>query len=115
MSDKKWSTFAQLLIAIGVISSLRYIILSFLSGVFLQDIFGIVYSIVGLVIYWGIYKLKKWAMTGLNILLPLNILLNLISLFNKTKPTLNCSIGIVFSVLMLIYFNLDKRIKELFS
>jgi len=115
MPNKKWPVFAQLLIAIGVISSLRYIILSFLNGVFLQDIFGILYSIVGLVIYWSIYKLKKWALIGLNILLSFNIFLNLISFLNRSRPTLNCSIGIIFSVLMLIYFNFDKRIKKLFS
>lgn len=115
MSKKKWPVFAQLLIAIGVISSLRYIILSFLNGVFLQDIFGILYSIVGIVIYWSIYKLKKWALIGLNILLSLNIVINLMSLLNKSRPTLNCAIGIVFSVFMLIYFNFDKRIKEFFS
>lgn len=114
MNSKKWPGLAQLMIAIGVISSLRYIILSILSGMLLQDTFGLLYSIAGLVIFWSVYKLKSWAVVGLNIFLSVTIVLNLISFLNAMRPPLSCAIGIVFSVLMLAYFN-SKKIKELFN
>jgi hypothetical protein len=109
MEDKKWPVLGQVLIALGVIGSLMSIVRGFST----QDILGGILGIAALVIYWSVYKFKKWALTGLTILLSLTILLNLVGLFRGT-PILICIMGIVISAVVLMYFN-SAKIKELFQ
>ena len=109
MEDKKWPVLAQVLIALGVIGSLMSVVRGFST----QDILGAILGIAALIIYWSVYKFKKWALTGLTILLSLTILLNLVSLFRGT-PILICLMGIGISALVLIYFN-SAKVKELFQ
>lgn len=109
MDVKKWPVLAQVLIALGCIGSL----MSIVRGLSQQDIVLIIFGIAGLVIYWSVYKIKNWALIGLNIFLSLNILLNLINFFSKGGMTLSI-FAVGFSMLLLGYFN-SPKVKELFK
>lgn len=100
MDTKKWPILAQVLIASGIFGSIAGV----LKGLLGNDIVGLILGIAGIVIFWSFYKFKKWALTGINILLSLNILLNLITLFSTTGGMIYF-VGICYSVLVLVYFN----------
>jgi len=59
MEQKRWPVLAQVLIALGVIGSMMSIVRGFST----QDILGGVLGIAALIIYWNVYKFKKWALT----------------------------------------------------
>ena len=107
MENKKWPVLGQILIGLGVIGGLMNIVL----GLSHKNILVIIVGIVGLVIYWNLYKFKKWALIGLNILLSLSIALTLVNI-GKT-PNLILFVAIIYPALVLIYFN-SAKIKELF-
>ncbi len=107
MDTKKWPVLGQILIGLGVIGGLMNIAL----GLSQKNILVIIAGIVGLVIYWGVYKLKKWALIGLNILLSLSIALTLVNIGKMS--TLILLVAIIYPALVLIYFN-SAKIKELF-
>lgn len=109
MDTKKWPIIAQILIALGVIGSLRSIV----GGLSQSDTLGVISGIVGLLIYWNVYKIKSWALIGLSILLSLNILLSLINIFKGESLPISL-IVVGFSALVLIYFN-SAKIKTLFG
>lgn len=108
MENKKWPILAQILIGLGVIGSL----LNFIQGITQRYILGIIFGILGIVIYWSVYKLKKWALIGLNILLSLNIIFTLF--YIKIAPISISLIVIIITVLIIVYFN-SAKIKQLFS
>jgi predicted membrane channel-forming protein YqfA (hemolysin III family) len=118
--SKKWPVLAQLIIAIGVLNGIGYLAIATLYGLekgfkgytyyFLTFLLGIA----GIIIYWNFYKLKKWAITGLNIYLSISIVLFMLSFFSKAPDVLMSSFGIVFLVSVLIYFN-SKKIRNLFA
>jgi len=107
MDNKKWPVLAQILIGLGVIGGLMNII----GGLYQKNIIMVIAGIAGLVIYWNVYKFKKWALIGLNILLSLSIALTLISI--GKMPNLILFVAIIYPALVLIYFN-SAKIKELF-
>ncbi len=106
MDTKKWPILAQILIGLGVISGLMNIA----GGLWQKNILMIIAGMVGLVVYWNLYKFKEWALIGVNILLSLSILLALVNL--GKMPTLVLLFGIGYPALLLIYFN-STKIKEL--
>ena len=106
MDTKKWPVLGQILIGLGVIGG----IMNIASGLWQKNTIMIIASIVVLVIYWNIYKFKKWALIGLNIVLCLSIALTLVNI--GKMPTLILFFAICFPVLLLIYFN-STKIKEL--
>jgi len=108
MENKKWPVLAQILIGLGVIGALMNIT----NGLSQQNILQMTLGIAGLIIYWSIYRFKKWALIGFNILLPYSILSFLLANIGRI-PTLNLLIAISIPVFILIYFNLAK-IRELF-
>ena len=59
MEQKRLPVLAQVLIALGVIGSMMSIVRGFST----QDILGGVLGIAALIIYWNVYKFKKWALT----------------------------------------------------
>ena len=107
MDTKKWPVLGQILIGLGVIGGLMNIVL----GLSQKNTLMIIAGIVGLVIYWNVYKFKKWALIGLNILLSLSIALTLVNI--GKMPNLILFVAIIYPALVLIYFNSEK-IKELF-
>ncbi len=109
MGTKKWPIIAQVLIALGVIGSLRNIV----GGLSQPDTLGVISGIIGLLIYWNVYKIKSWALAGLNILLSLNIFLSLTNIFKGGLLPISL-IVVGFSVLVLIYFN-STKIRTLFG
>ncbi len=106
VDTKKWPILAQILIGLGVISGLMNIA----GGLWQKNILMIIAGMVGLVVYWNLYKFKEWALIGVNILLSLSILLALVNL--GKMPTLVLLFGIGYPALLLIYFN-STKIKEL--
>lgn len=107
MDTKKWPVLGQILIALGVIGGLMNIAL----GLSQKNILMIIAGIVGLVIYWNLYKFEKWALIGLNILLSLSIAFTLVNI--GKMPTLILLVAIIYPLLLIIYFN-SVKIKELF-
>jgi len=117
VDTKKWPLLAQFLIGLGVVGGLMNIG----SGLAQKNIISIVFGLIGLVIYWNFYKFKNWALIGLNILLVLNIIVSL-SGFLFLKPPYNnvnnrvllllCLITLIYSGLLLVYFN-SRKIKGL--
>jgi len=107
VDTKKWPVLAQILIGLGVIGGLMNII----GGLYQKNIIMVIAGIAGFVIYWNVYKFKKWALIGLNILLSLSIALTLVNI--GRMPILILLVAIGISALVLIYFN-SARIKELF-
>ena len=108
METKKWPVLAQILIALGCIGGLMGIARGFSNTGVLDIIFGIA----GLVIFWNIYKFKPWALKGLTILLALNIIFMLFSIFYGV-PLLMGIIAITLNGFIIYYFN-SAKIKVLF-
>lgn len=79
MDSKKWPILAQVLIALGIIASLMNIV----RGLLQKNILSLLLSIIGIVIWWSVYKFKKWALAGISIFLSLNIILTLIGFLSK--------------------------------
>ena len=107
MDTKKWPVLGQILIGLGVIGGLMNIAM----GLSQKNIIMIIAGIIGIVTYWSVYKLKRWALIGLNILLSLSIALTLTSI--GKMPNLILFVAIIYPALVLIYFN-SAKIKELF-
>ncbi len=107
MEPKKWPIFAQILIALGLISS----ILSILHGLSDRDILNVVFGAAGIVIFGAFYKFKSWALIGLNILLGLKILFLLIAVLSGF-PLLFGLIVINITGFVIYYFN-TPSIKKL--
>ena len=107
MDTKKWPVLGQILIGLGVIGGLMNIT----GGVWQKNILMIIAGIVGLVIYWSVYKFKKWALIGLNILLSLSIAFTLVNI--GKMPTLILLVAIIYPLLLIMYFN-STKVKELF-
>ena len=107
MDTKKWPILAQILIGLGVIGGL----VNMAAGLSQKNIPVIIVGIIGLVIYWSFYRLKKWALIAMNILLSLNILM---ALFNIGRiPNLILFAIIIYPALVLFYFN-SPKIRGLF-
>lgn len=107
MDTKKWPLLAQILIGLGIISSL----VNIYEGLLLKNLLGIVVGIIGLLIYWYVYKFKKWALIVLNILLSLSIAMALVSI--GKIPKLILFVAIIYPASLLLYFN-STKIRELF-
>lgn len=109
MDAKKWPILAQILIALGCVSGFRGII----GGLVDRSILDIILGIVGLVIFWNVYKLKPWALTGLTIFLSVNILFVIVNILIGA-PVI---IGVIVAALngLIIYYFNSPRIKILFS
>lgn len=109
MDNKKWPVLAQVLIALGLIGPG----IGLVGTILTKSIPGVILSLAGLIVYWNFYQFKKWAKTGVNIFLVLNIISNLIMAFQGTKSSMYV-VGVAFSVLVLVYFN-SSSIKALFE
>ena len=107
MDTKKWPVLGQILIGLGVIGGLMNIAM----GLSQKNIIMIIAGIIGIVTYWSVYKLKRWALIGLNILLSLSIAFTLVNI--GKMPNLILFVAIIYPALVLIYFN-SAKIKELF-
>ncbi len=108
MDTKKWPILAQIIIGLGIIGSLQAI----LGGLLKSDIFMLILGITGVIVFWGIYKFKSWALIGLNIILSLRILLGLADIY-RGLPLVVGIITIAIPVLIIVYFN-SSQIKKLF-
>ncbi|MCX5696656.1 MAG: hypothetical protein NTU54_01575 [Candidatus Omnitrophica bacterium] len=109
MDTKKWPVFAQVLIALGCIGSL----ISVVGGFAQSNIMVIIFGLAGLAIYWNVYRFKKWALIGLNILLSLNMALSLIAIFSQRGIVPVFIISLCLPILLLFYFN-SSSIRQLF-
>lgn len=110
MDTKKWPTLAQVLIALGCIGGLMGIT----RGLAEKNMIEIVFGIAGLVIFWGVYQFKPWALKGLTILLSLDILFAVVSTFTGGVPVVLGVIALGIKGMILYYFN-SKPIKALFA
>jgi len=110
MDTKKWPTLAQVLIALGCIGGLMGIA----RGLAEKNVLAIVFGIAALVIFWSVYQFKPWALKGLTILLSLDILFVVVSIFIGGVPVVIGVIVLGIKGLILYYFN-TKPIKALFA
>ena len=108
MENKKWPVLASIIIALGVVSSLGGILTGF-SG---RGILNTVISVVGLVIFWSVYKFKSWALMALTVLFSLKILLTIFYIVGGMPIGLG-AFSIIFSALIIFYFN-SSQVKALF-
>ncbi|MDP2940012.1 MAG: hypothetical protein Q8O13_08040 [Candidatus Omnitrophota bacterium] len=108
MDAKKWSILAQILIALGCLSGLRGII----WGLSNKSVLDIIFGLAGLIIFWSVYKFKTWALTGLTVVLSLNIIFTLFGIFGGL-PLIIGVIVIALNGFIIYYFN-SQTIKNLF-
>jgi hypothetical protein len=115
MADKKLPLLAQVLLAWGVIGALINFISSFLVHF---NIVAIILNLISLIVFWSVYKFKKWALYTLFVLLSISLILSALTLFAggvlSGTDIFYAIAGIVFSTLILIYFN-TPNIKALFQ
>jgi len=110
VDTKKWPIVAQVLIGLGVVGGLMNIG----GGLSQKNVISIIFGIIGLTIYWNVYKFKSWALIALNVLLFVNIILSLTGFFFlKGAFLLVCLVTIAYSAFVLVYFN-SAKIKGLF-
>ena len=81
------------------------------GGLNQRNIIAVIGGIIGLIIYWNVYKFKKWALIGLNIMLSLSIAVALLSI--RRIPYLILFVVITYPALLILYFN-SAKVKELF-
>ncbi|HSV43089.1 MAG TPA: hypothetical protein VLJ10_00915 [Candidatus Bathyarchaeia archaeon] len=110
MNTKKWSTLAQVLIALGCVGGLMGIA----RGLADKNILSIVFGIASFVIFWSVYQFKPWALKGLTILLSLDILFVVVSIVTGGVPVVLGVIALGIKGMILYYFN-SKPIKVLFA
>jgi hypothetical protein len=108
MEIKKWPVLAQVLIALGFLGGLRGVV----AGLSHQSILDMLFGIVGMFIFWNVYKLKPWALKALTVLISLNILFLAVSVL-AGFPILLAIVMITLNGLIIYYFN-SKEIKNLF-
>lgn len=108
MDAKKWPILAQILVALGCLGGLRGVI----WGLSNKSILDIIFSLAGLIIFWSVYKFKTWALTGLTVVLLLNIIFTLFSIFGGL-PLIMGVIAIALNGFTIYYFN-SETIKNLF-
>jgi hypothetical protein len=109
METKKWPVLAQILIALGCINGFAGIS----RGLYSHGVLDIIFGIAVLVIFWNVYKFKSWALKGLVIVLVLNIIFTLLTIFQSVQPVIGI-IAIAINGFIIYYFNSEK-IKVLFS
>jgi hypothetical protein len=102
MDAKKWPVLAQILIGLGAIGEL----VNISAGVLNKSALGVIIGVVGFLLYWGFYKMQKWAYIGINILLSLGILLSLAS--TGRIPLVILIVAVVYPAFVLVYFNSPK-------
>lgn len=109
MDVRKWPILAQIIIALGCLGGIRGIIWGLSNRSILDAILGLA----GLVIFWCVYKFKAWALIGVTVILSLNIIFTILSIFNGFSPIVGI-IVIVLNGFIIYYFN-SQVIKKLFN
>lgn len=107
MDTKKWPVLGQVLIGLGVVGGL----LNIAAGLNQKNIIAVTGGIIGLIIYWNVYKFKKWALIGLKIMLSLSIAVASLSI--RRLPYLILFAVIIYPASLILYFN-SVKVKELF-
>ncbi len=105
---RQWPVLAQVLLAFGLASALYSIYLAVEAKDWKQLVFGI---LIGL-LWWNCYLFRRWAYIGINSLFIVNVMMYILAMAKGTSAML-CLLGIVFSILILYYFN-STRIRQLF-
>jgi len=103
MAEKKLPALGQVIIIVGIVGSL----LAIVTGVANKDVLNFLAGTVGLVIFWGLFRLKPWSVTAVSILLSIRIIWTLILVVKGFSLAAGIP-SLLISGFIIYYFNSSK-------
>ncbi len=109
MDQRKWPVGALIIIAWGLIVS----VVGIVRGIMTPAIPDLLSGVIGLVLFYNVFKFTPWARIALIVLLSLNIVSIVILLF-VGMPVVHGVIAIALTSSIIYYFSRQK-IRQLFT